>query len=38
MIWLVARYIDRRRVADYGFRLNSGWWTNFSFGVVLVPP
>ncbi|HEV3303784.1 MAG TPA: type II CAAX endopeptidase family protein [Planctomycetaceae bacterium] len=35
MIWLVARYIDRRRVADYGFRLNSGWWTNFSFGVVL---
>jgi uncharacterized protein len=35
LIWLVARFIDRRRVADYGFHLNSSWWKNFSFGFVL---
>jgi membrane protease YdiL (CAAX protease family) len=35
LIWLVARFVDRRKVADYGFRFNRGWWPGFNFGVVL---
>jgi membrane protease YdiL (CAAX protease family) len=35
LIWLVARFLDRRKVADYGFRFNRGWWPGFHFGVVL---
>jgi membrane protease YdiL (CAAX protease family) len=35
LIWLVARYVDRRKVADYGFRFNRDWWPAFHFGVVL---
>jgi membrane protease YdiL (CAAX protease family) len=35
LIWLVARFVDRRNVTDYGFRLSRGWWASFHFGVVL---
>jgi membrane protease YdiL (CAAX protease family) len=35
LIWLVARFVDRRKVADYGFRFNRDWWPGFHFGVVL---
>lgn len=34
-VWLVARYIDRRRVTDYGFRLDPRWWSDFAFGLAL---
>lgn len=34
-LWIVARYIDRRRLTDYGFRLDARWWSDFVFGLVL---
>jgi membrane protease YdiL (CAAX protease family) len=33
--WLVARFIDRRRLAAYGFHLSGGWWADLVFGMVL---
>jgi uncharacterized protein len=33
--WLIARYIDRRRFAAYGFNLSAGWWVDLMFGLVL---
>lgn len=35
LTWLLARFIDRRRFAAYGFRLSGGWWLDFVFGLVL---
>jgi membrane protease YdiL (CAAX protease family) len=35
LAWLLARFIDRRPLGDYGFRLGSGWWLDFGFGLVL---
>jgi uncharacterized protein len=35
LIWFVARFVDHRRAANYGFRLNSGWWASFAFGTLL---
>jgi uncharacterized protein len=35
VIWLVARFIDRRRAADYGFHLTADWWKDAGFGVLL---
>src|SRR5580698_8177329 len=32
--WLVGRFIDRRRFADYGFHVNRGWCLDFAFGLV----
>jgi len=33
--WLVARFIDRRRFADFGFHLNRGWWLDLAFGFLV---
>lgn len=33
--WLVTRFLDRRRFADLGFRLNRNWWLDLGFGLVL---
>ncbi len=33
--WLVARFIDRRRFAAYGFHFSAGWWIDFVFGLAL---
>jgi hypothetical protein len=33
--WLVARFIDRRPIADYGFHITSGWWKDLGFGFFL---
>jgi uncharacterized protein len=33
--WLIARYIDRRRFAAYGFNFSGGWWVDLMFGLVL---
>jgi hypothetical protein len=34
--YLVAfRWLDRRPLADFGFRLNRIWWRDFSFGLLL---
>ena len=35
MVWLVGRFVDRRRVADYGFHLSGMWLIEFAFGAFL---
>lgn len=35
MLWIVARYVDRRAPTDYGLRIDSLWWADFAFGLVL---
>ena len=34
-IWLAGRFLDRRRFADFGFRLDRDWWIDFGFGLSL---
>lgn len=33
--WLVAWFIDRRPVREYGLWLDRGWWLDFGFGLTL---
>jgi CAAX protease family protein len=33
--WLMARFIDRRPFADFGFHLSRSWWLDFGFGLLL---
>src|SRR5690606_35671898 len=33
--WWVARVVDRRPFADYGFHLSRRWWVDFGFGLLL---
>jgi len=35
LLWLAARWLDRRRFADYGFHLGPAWWSDLWFGVAL---
>jgi len=32
---LTGRYVDRRRLRDFGFRLDHGWWLDWGFGLAL---
>ncbi len=34
-LWIVARYVDRRRLSDYGFRVDTRWWKDLGFGLAL---
>jgi hypothetical protein len=34
-VWLVGRFIDKRPLADFGLRLNRGWWLDLGFGLAL---
>ena len=34
-VLLVGRYIDRRRIADFGLHFSSSWWGHLGFGAVL---
>ncbi len=34
-LWLAGRYLDKRRVRDYGFGMNRGWWLDLGFGLLL---
>ncbi len=34
-LWLAARFLDRRPLADYGFHWGRQWWRDFGFGLVL---
>jgi len=35
LAWLMARFIDHRSFADFGFHLNRKWWQDIGFGLVL---
>jgi uncharacterized protein len=35
LAWLMARYVDYRPFADFGFHLNHSWWADFGFGFAL---
>ncbi|KYH25157.1 CAAX amino terminal protease self- immunity [Halalkalicoccus paucihalophilus] len=34
-VWLVGRYIDRRRFADFGLGIDRAWWLDCGFGLAL---
>lgn len=34
-VWLVGRYIDRRRFADFGLEIDRSWWIDCGFGLAL---
>ena len=34
-VWLAGRFFDRRSFSDFGFRITSGWWKDFWFGIGL---
>lgn len=33
--WWMARVVDRRAFADYGFHFSRRWWADFCFGLLL---
>ena len=33
--WLVARYVDHRPFAHYGFHFSARWWQDLGFGMLL---
>jgi uncharacterized protein len=35
LAWFMARFIDRRPFADFGFHLDSKWWLDSAFGLLL---
>ena len=34
-VWLVGRFLDRRRFVDFGLHLDRDWWIDFAFGLAL---
>jgi len=34
-VWLAGRFVDRRRFADFGFRMGRSWWIDLAFGLAL---
>ena len=35
LVWLTARFIDRRSFADFGFHWDYKWWLDLAFGLAL---
>jgi membrane protease YdiL (CAAX protease family) len=33
--YLAGRFLDKRRVEDFGFKFSKRWWLDFSFGLAL---
>ena len=34
-VWIVGRWIDRRKFKEFGFHLNLNWWLDLGFGLLL---
>jgi uncharacterized protein len=34
-VWLAGRFLDKRPLSAFGFRLGAGWWLDLFFGMVL---
>lgn len=34
-LWIAARWLDRRPIADFGLHLNANWWIDLGFGLFL---
>jgi hypothetical protein len=34
-IWIAARFLDRRRMSDFGLSLDRRWWSDLCFGMFL---
>ncbi|MGH3145214.1 MAG: lysostaphin resistance A-like protein [Rubrobacter sp.] len=34
-VWLAGRFLDRRPLPAFGFRLGAGWWLDLLFGMAL---
>jgi len=35
IVWLMARFVDKRPYADFGFHLDRHWWLDFGFGAAV---
>jgi len=35
IVWLMARFVDKRPYADFGFHLDRHWWLHFGFGAAV---
>lgn len=35
LLWMAAKWLDRRPIVDYGFHLSRGWWLDLGLGLVL---
>jgi uncharacterized protein len=35
LLWMAARWLDRRPFVDYGFHLSRAWWLDLGFGLAL---
>lgn len=35
LAWFLARFLDKRPFADFGFHFKAGWWVDFIFGLLL---
>lgn len=35
LCWVLGRFVDRRRFADFGFHLDREWWFDLGFGLFL---
>lgn len=34
-VWLASRWIDKRKLTDFGLHLSPRWWRQFGFGLLL---
>jgi membrane protease YdiL (CAAX protease family) len=34
-VWLIGRFIDRRKFTEFGFHLSARWWLDLGFGLLL---